>query len=121
MPELDVIRKQESLGRFTERLISTCIEAGRMKVVYATAIAVCLVGLLDWLVGETVSLAALYIIPMMLGAIVLRTGETAVLALICALLRARFDVPASPNEAALRFVFAFLAFLCSGLFVRRCP
>jgi two-component system sensor kinase FixL len=117
MPEPDTVRKQESLGRFADRLISICIEAGRMKVVCVTAIAVCLVAFLDWFVGETVSLAALYIIPMMLGAIVLRTGEAAVLALICALLRARFDVPASPNEAALRFVFAFLAFLCSVLFV----
>lgn len=111
------VKKQERLGRFTERLISTCVKAGRMKVVCMTAILVCLVALLDWLVGDTVSLAALYIIPMMLGAIVLRSGETAVLALLCASLRARFDVSASPNEAALRFVFAFLAFFCSALFV----
>jgi C4-dicarboxylate-specific signal transduction histidine kinase len=113
----ETLTKQERLGRFGERVISACTQAGRMRVIGATAIAVILVAFLDWLVGATVSLAALYIIPMMLGAIVLHTGETAVLALICALLQAKFDLPASPNDAALRFVFAFLAFLCSALFV----
>ncbi len=116
MPEPDTAN-QEGLSRFGGTLISVCLEAGRMKVVCATAFLIGLVAFLDWFVGDTVSLAALYIIPMMLGALVLRTGETAVLALVCALLRAKFDVPSSPSEVALRFVFAFFAFLCSALFV----
>ena len=117
MLEVNIAAKPWSIGRFFEKLISDCIHAGRAKVIGATAVLVALVAFLDWFVGDTLSLAVLYILPMMLGAIVLRTGETAILALVCALLRARFDVPASPSEMVWRFAFAFFAFLCSALFV----
>jgi two-component system, LuxR family, sensor kinase FixL len=59
----------------------------------------------------------LYILPMMLGGIVLRRPETIARGIFCALLRGRFDVPSTQAEAALRFVFASLSYSASGLFV----
>jgi PAS domain S-box-containing protein len=88
-----------------------------MKMFAAIAITVMLVALADWAVGNTVSLSVLYILPMMLGALILGPFEIAGLALVCASLRARFDVPSSQAQALLRFAFAALAYCVTGLFV----
>jgi two-component system sensor kinase FixL len=82
-----------------------------------TLALVMLVTAVDWASGNNISLAALYILPMMLGAVVLRPWETAAFAVLCSYLRSWFDVPGSPADLALRFVFAALAYLVSGLFV----
>ncbi|HEY7336791.1 MAG TPA: ATP-binding protein [Bryobacteraceae bacterium] len=93
------------------------LNAGKAKTLLATAVLVSLVALADWSVGNTFSLGALYILPMMLGALVLQPVEIAALAVLCAVLRFLFDVPSRPLEAALRFVFSSLAYFTSGLFV----
>jgi two-component system sensor kinase FixL len=98
-------------------MIALCLRAGRLKVLSATAGLVFIVALADWAVGNTVSLGVLYILPMMLGAVILGPIEIAGLALVCAALRARFDVPSSQAEAMLRFAFASLSYFASGLFV----
>jgi PAS domain S-box-containing protein len=100
-----------------DEMIELCLRAGKVKVLWATAGLVLVVVLADWAAGITVSLGVLYILPMMLGAVILGPVETAVLALVCASLRAEFDVPSSNVEALLRFAFAFLAYFASGLFV----
>ena len=71
----------------------------------------------DWISGNNISLAALYILPMMVGAVVLKPWETALFAVACSYLRSWFDIPGTPADLALRFVFAALAYLASGLFV----
>ena len=98
-------------------IIAICLKAGRYKVLVATALLVCVVALGDWAVGRTVSLAPVYILPMMLGAIVMQPYETAALAIVGSFLRAWFDTPASRTEVILRFVFAFLGYFASALFV----
>ena len=98
-------------------MIGLCLKAGRATVLFLTVVLLALVALADWSVGNSVSLSVLYILPMMLGAVVLRPWETAGLALLCAFLRACFDVPASHAEIVLRFAFASLAYFSSGLFV----
>ena len=98
-------------------MIAFSLRAGRIKISAATAIFVLVVALADWAVGNTVSLGVLYILPMMLGAVILGPLEIAGLALVCAALRARFDVPSSQAEAMLRFAFASMAYFASGLFV----
>ncbi len=98
-------------------MIALLLRAGKIKILATTAILVALTALVDWLVGRNVSLALLYIVPMMLGAVVLRPGEIVFLAVLCSFLRACFDTPGSPAELALRFVFAVLAYIVSGLFV----
>src|SRR3984957_15270135 len=98
-------------------MIALCLRAGRLKVLSATAGLVFIVALADWAVGNTVSLGVLYILPMMLGAVILGPIEIAGLALVCASLRSRFDVPSSHAEAILSFAFASLSYFASGLFV----
>ncbi len=73
--------------------------------------------LADWTTGHNISLAAVYILPMMLGAVVLKPWETGLFAVLCSYLRSWFDVPGTAADLALRFVFAALAYLASGLFV----
>ena len=93
------------------------LRAGRGKTALAATALVTLVALADWSVGNTFSLGVLYILPMMLGALVLRPAEIAALAILCAFLRLLFDVPSRHLEAALRFAFSSLAYFTSGLFV----
>ena len=98
-------------------MISWLLRAGKTRILAATAALVALVACVDWAVGRNVSLAVLYILPTMLGALVLPPWGTAGVALLCACLRALFDVPGSPAELVLRFVFAVAAYFVSGQFV----
>ena len=98
-------------------MIELCLRAGKRRVLTATAALVIVVAIADWAVGNTVSLGVLYMLPMILGAVILGPVEIVGLALICASLRARFDVPSSHAEAMLRFAFASLSYFASGLFV----
>ena len=86
-------------------------------ILAVTALAVAWIAIIDWSVGNTVSLGVLYILPMMLAAVVLSPWETAILALLCAFLRSRFDVPSSRTEVYLRFAFASASYFASALFV----
>jgi two-component system sensor kinase FixL len=98
-------------------MLALCLKAGKARVLAATAFLVGIIGFADWAVGPTMSLGVLYILPMMLGAVVLNTLEIAALSILCALVRARFDVPSSQAEVILRFAFASIAYFSSGLFV----
>jgi PAS domain S-box-containing protein len=98
-------------------VISFFLKAGKIKILTATACLVGIIALVDRAVGPTVSLGVLYIFPMMLGAVVLHPWETALLAILCAYLRSRFDVPSSQAEVYLRFAFASAGYAVSGLFV----
>jgi two-component system sensor kinase FixL len=104
-------------GNRLDDTISLCLKAGTRKVLVVTALLVLVVAVADWAVGNTVSLGVLYILPMMLGAVILGPTEIAGLALVCASLRGRFDVPSSQAEVMLRFAFASLSYFASGLFV----
>src|SRR5882724_8305844 len=98
-------------------MIALLLKAGKLPILLGTAGLIAVTAFIDWMVGYNVSLAALYILPMMFGAVVLKRAETAGLAILCSFLRALFDTPGSPAELALRFVFAALAYFMSGMFV----
>jgi signal transduction histidine kinase len=98
-------------------MIARLLKAGKPKILAWTAVSMLLATLLDWVTGEAASLATLYIVPMMLGAVVLRPVETAILAIVCSSIRSGFDVPGSTLDLTLRFVFAAVAYFVSGLFV----
>jgi signal transduction histidine kinase len=98
-------------------MIDFLLRAGRVKMFSVVACLIALIAVTDWAVGNTFSLGVLYILPMMLGALVLRWPGAAALALFCALLRSRFDTPSSQLETALRFVFASVSYFASGMFV----
>lgn len=93
------------------------LRIGKIRILLAVACLIVVIALADWAIGPTVSLGVLYILPMMLGGIVLRRPDTVALGIFCAFLRSRFDVPSTQAEAALRFVFASLSYSASGLFV----
>ncbi len=90
---------------------------GRVKVVSVTVALIAVIAVADWSVGSRASLGVLYILPMMLGAIVLAPWQTTILALICSSLRSWFDIPSPHIEMLLRFIFASLTYAGSGLFV----
>jgi hypothetical protein len=93
-----VARRHAEFVHRVKRLTGRIGVARQVRSLRPTAVLVLLTTLLDWVVGHNVSLAALYILPMMLGAVVLRPAETAVTALICSYLRSRYDTPGSPVE-----------------------
>ncbi len=90
-------------------------KAGKLRLTALVALLVLLSAIMDWAVGNTVSLGLLYILPMMISAVALPWQGSLALALLCGLLRSRFDVPSSPAEAVLRFLFASLAYFTSSL------
>ncbi len=98
-------------------MIDFFLRAGKTKILAAVGCLIAVIAVTDWGVGNSFSLGVLYILPMMLGALVLRRSETAVLAVFCALLRSRFDTPSTQLEAVLRFVFASVSYFACGLFV----
>lgn len=100
-----------------EEVIDAFLRAGRTKLLAATAVLICLIAVADWSIGARASLGILYILPMMLGAIVLLPAQTAALAVLCSLLRSAFDLPSPLLEALLRFVFAVVAYTGAGMFV----
>ena len=93
------------------------LEAGRTKVVLIALGLTAVIAFLDWSVGNTFSLGVLYIFPMMLGALVMKWPEAALLSLLCAFLRSLFDTPGSRAEVLLRFAFASVSYFVSSLFV----
>ena len=99
-------------------MIAFFLKGGKPQVLSLAALAITLIAFADWAVDTRASLGLLYIIPMMMGAAVLAPWQTALLALLCAALRAAFDLP-HPQllELLLRFLFAFLAYTGLGLFV----
>src|SRR5258706_5720842 len=98
-------------------MLARLLKARRPTILGVTFMLVVVATLLDWAIGNSISLATLYIAPMMIGAIALRPAETAALAVLCSYLRSWFDVPGSSMDLTLRFVFAALAYLASGLFI----
>ena len=99
-------------------MIAFFLKAGKPQVLSVAAVVIALIALADWAVDTRASLGLLYIIPMMMGAAVLVPWQTGLLGLLCAVLRAAFDLP-HPQllELLLRFLFAFLAYTGLGLFV----
>jgi hypothetical protein len=85
-----------------EKMIAVFLKAGRAKVLIATATTLVLAALADRYVGTDISLGVLYILPMMLGAVVMRPIESAGMAILCSALRSAFDdVPGASLEMVL--------------------
>jgi two-component system sensor kinase FixL len=98
-------------------MIDFFLKAGKTKILIAVGCLIGVIAVADWAVGNSFSLGVFYILPMMLGALILGRPETAALAIFCAFLRSRFDTPSTELEGALRFVFASASYFASGLFV----
>jgi PAS domain S-box-containing protein len=78
---------------------------------------VCTIAVADWAVGNRMSLGVLYVLPMMLGALVLTPVQILLLATVCSSLRSKFDLPSPYIEMLLRFIFALISYSACGLVV----
>jgi signal transduction histidine kinase len=76
-----------------------------------------LIAVADRSIGSKASLGILYVLPMMMAATVITAPQTLLLALLCSILRACFDIPAPNLEKLLRFPFAIVTYAGSGLIV----
>ncbi|HEX4278005.1 MAG TPA: hypothetical protein VHZ74_21775, partial [Bryobacteraceae bacterium] len=102
-----------------ERFIDFLLNAPRKWVVISLSLlAIGAIVVADWLVGPEISLGGMYIFPMLLAATVLRPRAIVVLALLCAGLRCALEDSHLPVQYALRFGFASLTYVLSGLFVQ---
>jgi len=76
-----------------------------------------MIAVADWAVGNRMSLGVLYVLPMMLGALVLTPVQILLLATVCSSLRSKFDLPSPYIEMLLRFIFALISYSACGLVV----
>lgn len=114
MPGTEVNSPPPRLGS----IVTFCLNAGRPRVLALTALMTAVIAFADWWTGRDTSLGVLYILPMMVGSVVLPRAGILLLAVACAILRWMFYSPQSPiTEDVLRFAFALLAYICSGLFM----
>ena len=88
-------------------MIGVIFKAGRVRVLAAISGLIALIATADWYAGTRASLGVFYIVPMVIGAIVLPPQGIVALAVVCSSLRSLFDLPNPPHiEEFLRFIFA---------------
>jgi signal transduction histidine kinase len=104
-------------GSTLDRLVSFFLSEGRFTLLAVTGIMIAAIAFADWAIGRDISLGVLYILPMMLAAVGLPVGGIVILATVCAILRRAFDSQVSEIEMALRFIFAWVSYVGSSLFV----
>ncbi len=97
--------------------MSAIVKAGRARVLAGIAGLIAIIAAADWSVGTKASLGIFYIVPMVIGATVLRWPGIVLLAIVCSSLRSLFDIPSPYMEQLLRFGFATLAYASAGLLV----
>jgi signal transduction histidine kinase len=98
-------------------VIAAILKARRRRILPFVAGLAGVIALSDWAVGNRMSLGILYVLPMMLGALVLSPLQILFLATFCSALRSCFDLPSPYIEMLLRFIFALIAYSACGLFV----
>jgi PAS domain S-box-containing protein len=98
-------------------VIPRLLNARKTSILPFVAGLVLLIAIADHAVGNRMSLGVLYVLPMMLGALVLTPVQIVVIALLCSSLRSWFDLPSPRIEMLLRFIFALIAYSACGLVV----
>jgi PAS domain S-box-containing protein len=89
----------------------------KARLLPIVAALVGLIAVADWAVGNRMSLGILYVLPMMLGSVVLAPVHILLLAILCSSLRSSFDLPSPYIEMLLRFIFALISYSACGLVV----
>ncbi|MDQ1471572.1 MAG: two-component system, LuxR family, sensor kinase FixL [Bryobacterales bacterium] len=98
-------------------MLSVLLTASRAWVLVTVFTLIGLIALADHLVGSRASLGLLYVFPIVIAAVKLRPAQIVALAVLCAVLRTLFYIPAPELEVLLRFPFALLVYAGAGLFV----
>jgi two-component system, LuxR family, sensor kinase FixL len=89
----------------------------RNRMLIAVASLIGFLVLLEWMIQIEYSLGVLYIIPMMLGGLVLSRSQTVALAIFCAFARGLFTNLPTQLDYWLRFLMAMLAYASAALLV----
>ena len=97
------------------RMISFWLAAPKGKTLMAAILLIGLVALVD--AHTNPSLAVLYILPMVLGALVMGPRGTLTLALVCAIVQSPFDHAPDQIEKVFHLCFAALSYAMSGLLI----
>jgi two-component system sensor kinase FixL len=98
-------------------VIADLLSVRKSRLLPFVAALVGLIAVADWAVGNRMSLGVLYVLPMMLGSLVLTPVQIVLLSILCSSLRSTFDLPSPYVEMLLRFVFALIAYSACGLVV----
>jgi PAS domain S-box-containing protein len=107
-----LVLKASGFHKIVPRLLS----AGRRRVLGSGLALIALIAITDSQV-RNVSLAGLYIFPMLLSATVLSSRAIVGLALVCAFLRCYFDESRLMVQYGLHFSFSLMSYALSGLFM----
>lgn len=99
-----------------ERLLAYAGEH-RVAVVIAAAVLIALIGVVDWYVGESMSLGLLHLVPVMMVAPLLQRWQVGVLVVFCTLLFEQFHPLAWQDSAMIRFPVALSGFSLAAVFV----
>ena len=99
------------------RVLGALLTIRKGRLLPFVAGLVCMIAVADWAVGNRMSLGVLYVLPMMLGALVLTPVQILLLATVCSSLRSKFDLPSPYIEMLLRFIFALISYSACGLVV----
>jgi two-component system sensor kinase FixL len=89
----------------------------RKVILLCVALLILLLVTTEWIINIEYSLGVLYILPMLLGGVVLNRRQVVALALFCAFARGLFTDLPTYLDYALRFAMATLAYCGAGLFV----
>jgi two-component system, LuxR family, sensor kinase FixL len=98
------------------RPIDRLLGASRGRLLTVAAVAVFIIACLDWYVGETVTLGALYILPIILVSGTLSRPQILGVAALCAALRLLFNPHPTLTGLVMNGAFALLAYGIIALF-----
>lgn len=111
-----VMRASHAREPLADRIVASLLSSGKPRILFATGLLTLGTAVTDWSAGD-LSLGGLYLLPMLLGAIVLSPGQIIVLAIACATLKCFFDDSTYLLQYAVRFVSSTISYAISGLFV----
>ncbi|MFL6465888.1 MAG: PAS domain S-box protein [Bryobacteraceae bacterium] len=107
--------RNEALG--TRTAFDRLFLLSRKIILLGVALLILLLVTIEWIINIEYSLGVLYILPMLLGGVVLNRRQVVALALLCAFARGLFTDLPTYLDYILRFAMATLAYCGIGLFV----
>lgn len=102
--------------RHLSGIVAFFLKAKRSHLLISAAVMITAIAVFDWETGPNLSMAGLYVVPMLVAAVTLSPRSIVGLSVVCALLRCLMDPPSSALQYVLHFTFSLTTFIASGLF-----
>ena len=116
-PSADSATREIALPRLPSAL-SWLLQASPTTIALVVALMVAVVAVADWWIGLNLSLAAVYLVPILLASAFFSRSVIVGLAVLCSTLRMEFGLPGSNLENVLNFFLVMVAYVGSGFFIR---